>query len=331
MRSAETAILRELIAAGNGFVSGNRIAAFLRVSRVAVWSHMERLREAGFSLEAKPRAGYRIISKPTGLYLPLLRAHMPAWRDELPIFCHEEIDSTNSDAERRMAAGEPTPFVILARRQTAGRGRLGRVWFSADEGNLYVTFAFRPMLSLARMRSFTLWVGASICRLLNEVHAMPARLKWPNDLLIDGCKVGGILTEARIDSDRIRDLILGIGINVNGAPSSWPEEITAVATSMAGFSGRLVDLNEFAACLIDHLFTAYESFVGGRFRADFDALWRRYDALRGRDVSATHGNTVIEGRAGGIDEEGRLRVTTASGEVVCLSAGDVTLRKDAIA
>src|SRR5690606_18217155 len=134
-------------------------------------------------------------------------------------------DSTNDEAARQLAAGRTAPFVILARKQTRGRGRLGRAWHSEANGNLYASFAFRPRVPPGRMAVFTLWMGVSICELIaNFTHLQPG-IKWPNDILFDGRKAGGMLTEARIDSDQIRDLIFGLGLNVNAPAADWPADL----------------------------------------------------------------------------------------------------------
>lgn len=324
----EVIILREFLAGDDRYVSGNRLAERLDISRVAVWSHMEKLRSAGFVFEARPRLGYRLEAIPSGLSALYLQASLPDAWSHVPIHFHETIDSTNREAERLLASGASAPFVVLARQQTEGRGRLGRSWFSGDSGNLYLSFVFQPRLPPRRMQTFTLWMGAILCDFLNGLRNAPVRVKWPNDLLLHGGKIGGMLTEARIDHDRIRDLVFGLGLNVNGDTASYPPELVRTATSLAAETGEKLELNSFAADLLQAILDAYRDFTEGVPERRFRQLWSRYDTLVGRTITVRQGNETLSGIAEGIDDEGRLILRTADGTRRPVSAGDVTLRKD---
>lgn len=327
MQPPEATILRELLARDGDFVSGSRLAELLEVSRVAIWSHMEKLRNDGFHFEARPRCGYRLQATPRELSPLFLQALLPA--ETAPVHFREEVDSTNSEAERLLAAGSPAPFVVVGRSQTRGRGRLGRRWHSGDSGNLYLSFAFQPGLPPQRMQSFTLWMGTAICHFLNTSERVPAGIKWPNDLLIDGRKLGGMLTEARVDSDQIRDLVFGLGLNVNGSREDLPAELREVATSIAALTGRTLCLNRFAAALLVRVFSAYREFVRGSHLSEFQELWPLYDTLAGKPVTARQGNLSHTGFARGIDGDGCLLIERPDRSTLRVSAGDVTLEKEA--
>ncbi len=324
---AETIIVRALLAAGDGFVSGTALARSLGMSRVAVWQHMEKLREQGFAFEAVRARGYRLTARPTGLNAILLRAQLaPAVRD-FPVEVLDEIDSTNDEASRRLAAGAAAPFAVFARCQTKGRGRFGRAWHSEANGNLYVSFAFRPLLPPARMQTFTLWMGANLCELLaNFCRAAPA-VKWPNDLLFAGRKAGGILTEARMDADQIRDLVLGLGLNLQRPAGGWPEALATRATALAEHTQAPLDTNRFAAALVGRVQDAYDRFLAGTYLKTFADLWNRHDLLRGREITVIQGNERTRGTAAGIDDEGSLIVRTDAGASRRFRAGEVTLEK----
>jgi BirA family biotin operon repressor/biotin-[acetyl-CoA-carboxylase] ligase len=325
--SSEFVILRELLAHEPGFVSGSALAGKLGVSRVAVWQHMEKLRGQGFAFEAVRSRGYRMIRRPAALHAALIAAHLGARARMLRLVCLPEVDSTNDEAARLLAAGRPAPFVVLARRQTRGRGRLGRAWHSADNGNLYASFAFRPRLEPGRMQTFTLWMGVNVCELVANFCGARPGLKWPNDLLFDERKAGGMLTEARIDADRIRDLVFGLGLNVNSPASAWPGELARRAISLAEHVGRPLDLNRFTAALIGRVLLAYERFVEDDYRDLFADLWHRYDVLRGRSVTLLEGAHRRSGRALGIDDEGALIMRDERGRSHRFRAGEVTLEK----
>ncbi len=320
-------ILRALLEAGSDYVSGSRLARELGVSRVSIWGRLERLREEGFCLEATRNRGYRLTGEPAHLHPALLAAHLQLGRCSTNLLYLEEVDSTNSEAERQIAAGAQTPLVIVAARQSRGRGRLGRAWYSADTGNLYTTFVFRPNLPPARMPKFTLWMGVSLCALLNERFGIPARVKWPNDLVIGGKKVAGMLTEARIDADHTRDLIFGLGLNIAGDLSAFPEEVRAIATSLSEAAGKVLPVNGVTAQVVTRALEGYEEFVTGRYEVGFRGMWERYDALRGREVTAQRHQNPVTGVACGLDESGALLLRRADGKLEAIQAGDVTLSK----
>lgn len=327
MLTAEHIILREMLAHEPGFVSGAGLAARLGISRVAVWQHMEKLRAQGFVFEAVKSRGYRLAQHPPTLHATLIEAHLKSRQRDLPLTVLDTVDSTNDEAARQLAAGRAAPFVILARQQTKGRGRLGRVWHSEPNGNLYASFAFRPRLAPQRMPTFTLWMGVNLCELITNFCGAKPGLKWPNDLLFQGRKAGGMLTEARIDSDQIRDLVFGLGLNVNGSAATWSADLARRATSLAQETGAPLDLNRFTAALIGRVILAYNRFVDGDHLKNFADSWNQYDVLHDQPVAVLQGTKRIAGTAGGIDDSGSLLVRDERGRAHRFTAGEVTLEK----
>jgi BirA family biotin operon repressor/biotin-[acetyl-CoA-carboxylase] ligase len=325
--NTEVVIVRELLAAGDGFVSGTKLAEMLGISRVAIWAHMEKLRLHGFSFEAVRRRGYRLTGRPMRLHEVLLRASLQQRPTPLNLVFSDSIDSTNSEAERRLASGEATPLIVVAREQTRGRGRLGRKWVSEDRGNLYASFAFRPELRPSRMQDFTLWMGVNVCEALANTCRIDAGVKWPNDILHNGRKLGGMLTEARIDADRTRDVVFGLGLNLNSQRADWPHEIAPRTTSVAEAVGQPVDINRVATAIIGRVLKAFELFVAGDYRSEFERMWNRFDVLRNRRIAVLFGDVRIEGVAEGIDATGALRLRDDKGQLHRCHAGDVTIEK----
>lgn len=323
----ETVILTELIAAEPAFVSGSALAKKLGMSRVAIWQYMEKLREQGFAFEAVRARGYRLTERPSSLNAALVQAYRRDPAGDFPLQLLPEIDSTNDEAARQLAAGKAAPFAIIAQRQTKGRGRFGRVWHSEANGNLYASFAFRPELEPARMQMFTLWMGANLCELVGKFCRTTPGLKWPNDLLFDGRKAGGMLTEARMDADQIRDLVFGLGLNVNSPAGGWPEELADRAVSLSEHTRQPLDLNKFTAALIGRVVQAYDAFVDGSYSKTFADLWNRYDVLRGRPVAVLTPLQRVTGTAMGIDDEGCFVVRTDKNRTERFRAGEVTLEK----
>ncbi len=327
MTQTEISILRELLAGEAKPVSGARIAKKLGISRVAVWMQLQKLTKQGFVFEAARSLGYRLVGTPAQLHPGLVAAYLSRRPRQPHLVCLDTVDSTNSAAERQLAAGGQVPLVILARTQTAGRGRRGRIWHSPAGGNLYCTFVFRPKLEPAHLQDFTLWMGLNVCELITNFCRVEPGLKWPNDLLLGGRKAGGMLTEARVDADEIHDLVFGLGLNLNGRTADLPRELQHTATSLAEATGAPVELNRFAAALIGRVLSAYGSFVDGAYRDKFADLWKRYDVLRSRPVSVVQGTRTVAGTATGIDDEGSLIVRLPTGRTERFRAGEVTLGK----
>lgn len=327
MSPLDGSILLAFLEAGDKAVSGDQLAKALGVSRVAIWGRLERLREQGFSFEAAPRKGYRLAGAPAGAHAAWLDAQLRRRRCQLPCEVLETVDSTNSEAERRLAAGAEAPFAVLARRQTAGRGRLGRAWRSDRPGNLYLSVAFRPFLEVDRLGPFTVWMGLAVCEHLEREGLARLAMKWPNDLLDEGGrKVAGMLTEARIDSDMVRDLVFGLGLNLEGPAADWPDDLRRRAGSLAEAAGRRLDASAVAAGVLAALAEAWEAFADGSFRRRFRKLHERHDALAGKPVKVTLRGKPLAGIAEGIEDDGALRLRTARGKIVKVASGEVTLR-----
>jgi BirA family transcriptional regulator, biotin operon repressor / biotin---[acetyl-CoA-carboxylase] ligase len=323
----EIVILRALLENESGFVSGSRLAKALDMSRVAVWQYMEKLRAQGFNFEAIRARGYRLTGRPAVINQPLIEAYLASRQLDFSLDCLEEIDSTNDEAMRLLATGKKTPFVVIARRQTRGRGRFGRVWHSASEGNIYASFAFRPEVPPERMQMFTLWMGVNVCEAVaNFTRATPG-IKWPNDILFDGKKAGGMLTEARMDADQIRDLVFGLGLNVNSSTTDWPEGLSNRATSLSEQTKSTLDINKFTAALIGRVLDAYEQFVSGAYVNSFAERWHARDTLKDKPISLIHGTRQVSGTAMGIDDEGSLLIKTDRNRTERFRAGEVTIEK----
>ena len=323
----ETLILRELLAAEPGWASGGMIAAKLGVSRVSIWHHMEKLRGEGFGFEAKPAKGYRLAKSPKMLHAGLIEAQLRVRRKGFTFVLLDEVDSTNDEAARQLAAGRLAPFAVFAQKQTRGRGRFGRVWHSEANGNLYSSFAFRPRIAPERMQTFTLWMGVTICELVSKFVTVAPGIKWPNDIVFDGRKAGGMLTEARVDADQIRDLIFGLGLNVNSPASDWPSELARRAVSLAELAGKPIDLNSLTAALIGRVLLAYERFTEGEHVDGFAKLWNQFDVLRGREVTLAEGGRRRRGKVLGVDDVGSLLLRDDRGRTRGFRAGEVTVEK----
>ncbi|MCC5839821.1 MAG: biotin--[acetyl-CoA-carboxylase] ligase [Opitutales bacterium] len=325
MNPTDIHLLRAFLAAGDAFVSGSVLAEEVGLTRVAIWARLEKLRENGFVFEAVRNRGYRLLKTPSHLDGRLVAAHLALTGAERTLHFHPSIDSTNSEAERLLATSGTAPFVVAAAGQTKGRGRLGRVWHSPAEGNLYASFAFRPRIAHRRIATITLWMGAGLCDYLERAWGVPVQVKWPNDLLIQGRKVAGILTEARIDADLTRELVIGIGLNIQGNTAAWPAEASRVATTLTEHASAPLPVNAVAAGFIETVFQLYEAFIAETHREAFPMLWKKYDALAGKTIRASMNGRELSGEAAGIDGDGALLLQATDGQTHRLHSGEVTI------
>jgi BirA family biotin operon repressor/biotin-[acetyl-CoA-carboxylase] ligase len=325
MSAVDSSIICAFLEAKGQPVSGDHLAKDLGVSRVAIWGRLEKLRAAGFIFTASPRKGYILKEVPQILHPTLLDAHCRRLKVALPIEYFETTDSTNSEAERQLANGREAPFIVLAQSQTAGRGRLGRKWHSSDKGNIYLSLALRPFILPDRLKPFTLWMGLALCRYLEDSLGIKLGLKWPNDILSpDGKKIAGILTEARLDADTVRDLIFGLGLNIS-PQQDFPNELKAIASSLTHATGDSLDVNSLTAGIVKNIYASWEQFKEERWANLFKEYWTRYDILSGKVVTIQLRGQPVTGLVEGIDEAGSLRIKTSDGKTVLISSGEVSL------
>lgn len=320
----DSQILRALINQPDTYVNGQDIAEKLGMSRVGVWKRLQKLSESGLQLEAVRNRGYRISGEPGQPLQSLLNAWLDREHVQMPLHWHNSIGSTNTEAQRLLAEGHATPFAVASGEQTQGRGRMGRRWHSPAGGNLYVSFAFNPSLPPKRMQTITLFFGLRICIFLNQRYGLPVRIKWPNDLLLNGKKICGMLTEARVDADAIRDLIFGMGININCNLSNWPDEVRAMATSLSHELGGLLPFHRITAELTGLIEESYQHFLLND-PAKILQEWPQYDYLHGQILNFEQNGRKYTGTSKGIDLEGRLRIQDNEGKIQILNAGEVSI------
>jgi BirA family biotin operon repressor/biotin-[acetyl-CoA-carboxylase] ligase len=321
-------LLSSLLQASPHYVSGNYLAERLKMSRVGVWARVDKLRKEGLQIEASQNRGYRLAGEPNLLVRPLLEAWLNEIKRACPFYLFDNIYRTNSEAERLLADGRDTPFAVLSHQQKKGRGRLGREWHSPKTGNLYLSIALRPNADLVKLRNFTLWQGISIGKFLKEFTGIEElKVKWPNDLFCGNKKVAGMLTEASINCDQVRSLVLGIGLNVNSNPKSFPPKINDHATSLKNFSGTNWRVHELAAKLIGVCLDASDECLIGDAEEKLFKEWSQFDYLEGKKVRIESGQQILNGKANGIDASGGLLVKLRNGRSKVAYAGEVSLIK----
>jgi BirA family biotin operon repressor/biotin-[acetyl-CoA-carboxylase] ligase len=307
-------------------VSGEALSSTLGISRAAVWKHVEALRAEGYRIESQRARGYTLAGAPDRLIPAEIERHLTTERFGRRLECFETIDSTNVYAARLAREDTPEGTLVLAERQTRGRGRLGRSWVSPARMNLYASFVLRPRLAPADAPQLALAAAVAVARALAPLAAaaeVPVAIKWPNDCLLDGRKVAGILTEMDAEVDRIRSVVLGIGVNLNAPARAFPPELRETATSVLLATGTRVDRPRFAAALCATLEAVYDRVVRDGF-ATIASEWESYSCLTGREVTVDCSGRRSTGTVRGIDPVGRLVLDGANGEERIM-AGDVSI------
>jgi BirA family biotin operon repressor/biotin-[acetyl-CoA-carboxylase] ligase len=322
---SEELVLAFLAEAVDEFVSGEAISDKLGLTRAAVWKHVEALRAQGYRIDAIPARGYRLAGVPdrlTPLELrPLLNTHDVG----RVIHWFEEIGSTNDRAKELADEGAEHGEVVVAEAQTSGRGRRGRGWVSPARRNLYFSVVLRPDLPPSRASELTLVGSVAICDALRQA-GVEAGIKWPNDLLVSGRKIAGILTELAAEPDKVQWVVLGAGINVNARREDFPDELRGGATSLLLERGQAAPRVLFAAAC----FTALETWLDRHDEEGFAVIreaWRERSVTLGREVTVQVDGRELVGRAEDIDEAGALLVRTTAGLERVLS-GDVRLLRE---
>lgn len=329
MSSVDTVILQHFLRAQGEYISGRELGETLKISRVSIWGHLDKFKKSGFRFEATRNRGYRLLEMPKTVHPDLFQAYLNVSNVPIHFVYFKTVDSTNTEVERQLSKGAHLPLLIVSSKMTEGRGRRGRRWEAQDLGNLYMSFGFSMNIPAHKMGLFTLWVAVSVCDYLHEGLGVEAQVKWPNDLVSRGRKFCGMLTEARIDSEYVRDVVLGIGTNVNTQLQKIPEPLHPYVTSLKEITGRAFNLNEVGVGLTEVILKAFEAFVSGDIKDDFVRLWDRYDALKGKSVRVERHGDTLEGVVLGVDENGRLMLLQ-SDQTHYLEAGDVSLQTKAL-
>jgi BirA family transcriptional regulator, biotin operon repressor / biotin---[acetyl-CoA-carboxylase] ligase len=302
-------------------ISGARIAKEIGVSRSTVWRWVERLRELGVRVKGHPATGYYLEKVPDILTPDMLRQRLKGSLFGKRIYHYFKIDSTNRVALELGHAGEPEGAVVLGEEQTAGRGRAGRTWQSDRAAGIYVTLLLRPKLSPVQAPLLTMMAGLSAYAAIQAQTGLVPDVKWPNDLLLRGKKMGGILTEMHAEPSQVRFVIVGIGLNVN--QEKFPEELRSLATSLRIETGKQESRLELLVRLLREFDSDYNRFL----REGPAAVVPKFEAVssyaRGKRVRVTNGSASFVGVSAGLSPEGLLQVQRDDGQVVTVISGDV--------
>src|SRR6266516_2293556 len=264
--TTDAQILLALRRADSGCVSGAELSQRLGITRAAIWARIEDLRALGYDIAASPHQGYQLLSVPDVLHaddlLSLVEANKIVGRD---IRVFEKTTSTNDVVEKLARDGVKEEVVVFAESQTKGRGRLGRKWMSPERKGLWFSVLLRPALHPQEITQLTVVAATALWRAIHEQTGLRPGIKWPNDILVRGRKTAGILTELTAELDRVKHVILGIGVDVNLDASDFPPELLKLATSQKIESGKPISRSELATAILREMDRDYTRVCAGDF------------------------------------------------------------------
>ena len=316
----------EILRDNPGFVSGQAISDSLGISRNAVHKHVNTLRARGFRILGISRRGYRLEEEPRRLVMPVVAKLTQAAALGSSFRYYEEIESTNAEARRLAADGAPEGTVIVAESQLKGRGRLGRTWTSPPGKGLLFSVILRPGIAMTDAHLLTLTAGDAVAEAIEAQAKIPVHLKWPNDLIVDNKKAGGILLEVSGEQDRVDWVVAGVGINVNVEFAELPVALRKTAISLKMATDKTVDRSVLLARILLTFEKAYFDCLSNGFERSLRGF-RERDYLLHRSVSVQTREGPVVGEAAGIDDRGALLVELPDRHVRRFHSGDVTLHQ----
>ncbi|RRJ66297.1 biotin--[acetyl-CoA-carboxylase] ligase [Paenibacillus oralis] len=306
------------------YISGEEISRRLSISRTAVWKQIAKLREEGYEFESAPRRGYRLVRKPDKItHSALVRALQDRVLFGRQIRLLEKTVSTQAEVRELAEAGAPSGTLVVAEEQTGGRGRQGRAWYSPPGKGVWMSLLLRPdRQPLSFAPQLTLLIAVAVCRAVRHTAGVDAGIKWPNDLLVGGRKICGILVESVGEDELIRYAVAGIGIDVNLEAKDIPPQLQDVATSLHIESGRRIDRAELIGAVLAEIEQLYELYRQEGF-APIGHLWEALSVTLGRRVTVKTPAGDVTGLAKALDPSGALVLAGDNGNMRIIFSGEV--------
>ena len=321
-------LLTKLIQSAPHYLSGSELANLLNMSRVGIWSRINKLRKKGIQVDATQNLGYRLAGEPSFVEENMINAWLEYYdAPACNVYVRDEVASTNSEVEKILPdRNSKKPLIFIANHQTNGKGRFNNQWESPKGGNLYMSIGFKPDVDVLKLRYFTLLQGIEITRLLQkEFKSEEIKVKWPNDIFMNGKKIAGMLTEASIDSETINSLIFGFGLNLNKSPKNITSHFPI--SSVKEELNSTILLNEITAKIIKMSIATYKKCMSNKPGRALLSEWGNYDFLHKKSVSLLSGKREVNGVAYGIDESGGLKLKLRNGRFKVFHAGEVSVKK----
>jgi BirA family biotin operon repressor/biotin-[acetyl-CoA-carboxylase] ligase len=299
----------------------------MSVSRAAIWAHIKNLRELGFEIIASPHRGYELICSPEKIVAEDLESRVRVKQIiGRRIYVVETTTSTNDVVDKYASNHEAEGLVVFSESQTHGRGRMGRKWVSPRGKGLWFSVLLRPKLTANECTQLTIAAAVSLVRAIKRTTGTAPEIKWPNDLLVQGRKIAGILTEMQAELDCVRHVVIGVGIDVNQNISEFPPQLREIATSLKIISGSPVNRATLAEAILREMDRDYQRIMHGRFN-EVAEQWANYCGTLGKIVDIQTGGNRVTGRAESLDETGALLVRTQHGRIERVTGGDVAVTR----
>lgn len=305
-------------------ISGEELGKRLGISRTAVWKYVNELRRKGYQIDSSPRRGYFLVKSPDLLLPEEIIPGLPTRLLGRRIAYYEEAASTQDIAKELARQGAAEGTIAIAESQTKGRGRVGKHWSSPAKVGIYTSILLKPKLKPAETLQIPLIAGVTVCQAIEKATPLKPRIKWPNDIILAGKKVGGILTEMSAEIDRVDYVVLGIGINVNTPESLLVEGIKGEATSLAEECGEYVSRVKLLQCLLAELESLYGEFLFSSFEP-IKERWKTFDNTIGSLVKISEAGEETEGKAVEIDHDGALLLKEKNGRIRRVVSGSLVL------
>jgi BirA family transcriptional regulator, biotin operon repressor / biotin---[acetyl-CoA-carboxylase] ligase len=318
----KSTILGILVRNQNDFISGEQMSRTLGISRAAIWKHIEALKKEGYEIESVTKKGYKLTVDSSRMETVFydLTPQNGIGREHVNL---EEVDSTNNYA-KSIAERVPDGTVVISDRQNAGKGRMGRFWDSASGKGIWMSVVLKPELRMTEAIMMTHMAGAAVCDGLCRA-GFDAKVKWPNDIVINGRKVCGILAEMVGEPDRLKYVVIGIGVNVNHLLADFPEELQEKAISLLIASNQPVDRNMILSGILERLDHYYGCILQNRSNEILEFCKQRSATLQ-QDVKILDRDNMIVGKAVDISDRGGLLVEDMNGQRVEIISGEVSVR-----
>ena len=314
MRDRILALLKDK----EGYISGEDLSSSLKISRQALWKHIQELKEEGYDIEAVPHLGYQLSGAPDRLFPSEVSHGLNTKFIGNKIHYFESIDSTMNAAAQLGLQGAGEGALILAESQAKGRGRLGRTWFSPKHKGIYFSLILRPKILPSQAPVLTLLAAVSICEAIKETTGLGPEIKWPNDILLGNKKLGGILTELSAETDKVNFVVIGAGLNINNPK----KELISGSTSLKEHKKENINRIQLLQAVLRRIEENYLIF-GKKGSASIIEKWRECSITLGRRVKVYCQKEHIEGEAMDIDSDGGLLVRKDSGLIRKVMSGDV--------
>lgn len=307
------------------FISGQVISEKLGVTRAAVWKYIKILKEEGYDVESSSRKGYRLlvsVDKLTGEEIYSLLNTEYIGRN---IIHFDTIDSTNVKAKQLAQAGAENGTIVISEGQTAGRGRLGRQWTSPKSKGIWLSVILKPDLEPINVANITLLGAAAVFKALSE-FGIRAQIKWPNDIILNGKKLCGILTEMSCELNMINYIVMGIGINVNIQKKDFPEELLDTATSVLVEKGEILDRKKLTAALLNNFELLYNKFIKYGDIQSSIKLCKENSSVLGKKIKIIDKGNIRTAKAIDIKDNGVLIVEYDDGTMDEILSGEISVR-----